>query len=157
MKRAGFTMIELIFVIVILGILAAVALPKFTGVSEQAKVGKLQAYIGTLNRTVLPTYWSESIMNGNNGSLNSDDKTININADLTPPDELLADFSNLALQTYDFNATVAIASGTAGFIGSQTYNGTLFTIVCKDGSAVNAPLCDVFNGATNKYILHNNQ
>ena len=35
MKRAGFTMIELIFVIVILGILSAVALPKMVGVADQ--------------------------------------------------------------------------------------------------------------------------
>jgi len=47
-------MIELIFVIVILGILAAVALPKFVGVSEQAQEGKLKAFVGTLNRTVGP-------------------------------------------------------------------------------------------------------
>ncbi len=38
MKRAGFTMIELIFVIVILGILGAVAIPKLTGIKDDAQL-----------------------------------------------------------------------------------------------------------------------
>ncbi|QIR77796.1 prepilin-type N-terminal cleavage/methylation domain-containing protein [Sulfurospirillum diekertiae] len=37
MKQA-FTMIELIFVVVILGILSAIAIPKFAGVREDAVV-----------------------------------------------------------------------------------------------------------------------
>lgn len=67
--RSGFTMIELIFVIVIIGILSAVALPKFLGTANQAHDSKVKAFAGTLNRTVGPTLWSKSISDGNNGSV----------------------------------------------------------------------------------------
>jgi len=48
MKRAGFTMIELIFVIVILGILAAVAIPKLSATRDDAKISKMASNLSTV-------------------------------------------------------------------------------------------------------------
>ena len=51
-NTAGFTLIELVVVIIVLGILAVIAAPKFIGLSKEARVqtlSQLQASVKTAN------------------------------------------------------------------------------------------------------------
>ena len=50
--RSAFTLIELIFVIVIIGVLAAVAVPKFSGLSGNAKVASELATASTVQAAI---------------------------------------------------------------------------------------------------------
>jgi len=53
---AGFTLVELIMVIVIVGILFAVAVPKFVNLTDSAQSAKCAANRGAINSAVAMTY-----------------------------------------------------------------------------------------------------
>jgi general secretion pathway protein G len=51
-KRSGFTLIEIILVVVIIGILAGIGIPKLGGKSEKAKIAQAQGNITTLGMAI---------------------------------------------------------------------------------------------------------
>lgn len=53
MKRNAFTMIELIFVIVVLGILAAIAIPKFVATRDDAQIAKGRSDVAAIRSAIV--------------------------------------------------------------------------------------------------------
>lgn len=52
MKNAAFTLIEILIVVVLLGILAAIIIPQFTDASDDAKVGAQDTDVASLQSLV---------------------------------------------------------------------------------------------------------
>ncbi|HEY2924512.1 MAG TPA: type II secretion system protein [Candidatus Eisenbacteria bacterium] len=94
-SEGGFTLIELVIVIVILGILAAVAIPKYEDMREQARVATLKGQLGSL-RSAIAIQYARNALNGSatfptlNGSIFADgnvpkEPILNSNAVKTTP------------------------------------------------------------------------
>ncbi len=70
MKQRGFTLIELIVVIVILGVLAAVALPKFVDLQKDARLSVMSGVEGAM-RAAASMVYAKALIDGVEGRANS--------------------------------------------------------------------------------------
>ncbi len=119
-KRKGFMLIELIIVIAIVGILAAVAVPNLVGMTNEAKVAKIQADLSTIG-TAAEVYY---VKNGKYPASLSDLVGDNDNAYLKnlpdPPDKESAyTLGNKGEVTCTFNGTTYSSYGTSSKSGSS--------------------------------------
>lgn len=71
-KQSGFTMIELVIIIVVVGILAAAALPRFSNLKTQAQIAANQAFAGALRSAIniLHTAWIAQGATGTSVTIN---------------------------------------------------------------------------------------
>ncbi len=63
MKQPGFTLIELVIVIVLLGLLAAIALPKFASLQSDARTASIEAASGAV-KSAMALAHTQSLVEG---------------------------------------------------------------------------------------------
>ena len=68
-SKNGFTMIEVVFVIVVLGILASIAIPKFAATRTDAQISKCRADIASI-RSAIVTERQSRLIQGQSGWIN---------------------------------------------------------------------------------------
>ena len=139
-RRQGFTLVEILIVVIILGILAAIVIPQFTNASNDARNNSVASTLQTLrgqielfkiqHNDVPPA--ATALMTVMTGRTNNADTTQTVATGTLGP----------YVQSFPINplngfSTVVNAAGTAGGWVYQV-NGTLYTIQATDttGTAV---------------------
>ncbi len=107
-NKKGFTLIELVMVIVILGILAAIAIPKFVDITTSAKTSAGKAGLGAI-RSVIAIEYAKNATSGA-ASFPSALTTANF-ADSRTPTNKLNDATAIGVVTAAPGGTDTSASG----------------------------------------------
>ena len=140
MNKKAFTMIELVFVIVILGILAGVALPKLSVTRDDATTAKMRADVSSI-RSGLALQKSKYMMEGNISGWKKDVANLANN-----------NFSSVvqggikkgnARNGWTFSGTTATACvaaecATFALVGDKNASGQAGDFICTKGN------CDLF-------------
>ena len=107
-SRAGFTMVELLIVVVIIAILASLILPRFTDQTVKARMAEAINILGALRKAVLQYYDENGQWPSNMSSLNANEVTRirdNLGLDIPPR-------GSISSGMWKFLYSVSMASGT---------------------------------------------
>ncbi len=121
MKR-GFTMIELVFVIIVLGILASVAVPRLVGNRDDAEIVKAKTVVSSV-RSGIALKHQELLMGGSN--------TYPSNLEDDTDSKDVCTSSSKKLFQYVLGQPVVAKSGNAGW----TCDGNVYTFTLGSRSA----------------------
>ncbi len=124
MKRHGFTMIELIFVIVVLGILAAVALPHLGSTMGSAQIAKAQGDVSAI-RSSIASARQQMLVSGQNSYPSKLDSLAGTTS--SEGDALFDSNGSVSILTYPIYAGGAVSSGKWKKTGANTYTFTVDT------------------------------
>ncbi|BAF69448.1 type II secretion system protein [Nitratiruptor sp. SB155-2] len=148
MKNA-FTMIELIFALIIIGILGAVAVPRYFGIEQQARENISKSFAATMTRTVGHSLWSKSLSEGKDGSIKDDN------------DGNASTFYERSLEVYvsipDYfdkttvNFENCVQSGAEAKPFMKKSEKGKYNLFCRDGNATDAPLFVLDEGETHQF------
>ena len=142
MRRSGFTMIELIFVIVILGILAAVAIPKLTATRDDAKISKGASEIATAIQDIGAYYTAK-------GSFSTMSDMTSVKFYTTSGGSTAADSTNLAGNTVYYNVG---STGCISFAGTST-DGNLTVADLSGSTAVCQGIADATSNLQKTHVF----
>ncbi|KAA0257367.1 type II secretion system protein [Deferribacter autotrophicus] len=145
MNKKGFTLIELVIVIVILGILAAVAVPKFINLQSDAKKAAVSGLGGAVKSAANLVKARWMVDGGTSDNVTIEGKTVNVLGGTGYPDATAngigsaVDYDN---ETFVFTNSGG-ATGTATFLYDNTSNcGVKYEVNSSDNTTTVTILTD---------------